>query len=107
VDIEALGDNSPALCFFVGDGKALLLVGQWLLNYDSFPTESFRVHRWSDSKECIRIEATGPQIEAEHSNVRLRPSHRFGELELIDANPETLQEDLDRALDKRATRRFS
>jgi hypothetical protein len=106
VDIEALGDNSPALCFFVGDGKALLLVGQWLLNYDSFPAESFRIHRWTDSKECIRIEATGPHIEAEHSHVRLRPSHRFRELELIDANPETLQEDLDRALDKRAIRRL-
>lgn len=101
LDIEPLGDNAAALCFFVGDRKALLLVGQWLLKYDSFPAESFRLHRWRVTKDCIRIEVTGSQIKAEHSTVRLRPSYRFRELELIDAVPETLQEDLDRALDKR------
>jgi hypothetical protein len=100
LDIEPLGDNAPALCFFVGDRKALLLVGQWLLEYDSFPAESFRVHRWRETKECIRIEVTGPQIEPEHSTARLRPSHRFRQLQIIDAAPETLQQDLDRAFDR-------
>ena len=101
LDIEPLGDNAPAFCFFVGNGKALLLVGQWLLEHDLFPAQSFRLHRWRDNQESIRLEVTGPEIEPEHSTVRLRPSYRFGQLELIDATPETLQEDLDRALDKK------
>jgi len=100
LDIEPLGDNAPALCFFVGDGKALLLVGQWLLNCRSFPARSFQLHRWRESKECFRIEVTGPQIEAEPSKVQLRPAHRFRQLEIIDAAPGSLQDDLDRALDK-------
>ena len=101
LDIEPLGDNAPAFCFFVGDGKALLLVGQWRLEHDLFPAQSFRLHRWRDNQETIRIEVTGPQIEPEHSTVRLRPSYRFRQLELIDGAPETLQEDLDRAFDRK------
>ena len=96
LDLEPVGDNSPALCFFVGDGKALLLVGQWLLKYEAFPAESFRLHRWADSKKPIRIEVTGRALDAKQSGVRLRPSHRFGKIEVFDATPETLQADLDR-----------
>jgi hypothetical protein len=98
VEIEFIGDDGPALCFFVGGGKAVLLVGQWLLEYDSFPCESFRVHRWSDIKKPIRIETSGPTIEPEKSSAQLRPSYKFGRVELLDAAPETLQGDLDRAL---------
>lgn len=97
LDIEPLGDNAPALCFFVGEGKALLLVGQWL-EYDSFPAESFRLHRWADTREPIRIEVTGRPLKAAHSTVRLRPGHRFGKIEMLDATSETLQDDLDRVL---------
>jgi len=102
VDIEFIGDDGPALCFFVGGGKALLLVGQWLMDYDSFPCEPFRLHRWSDTKRPIRIEVTGRAIEAKKSNVQLRKSHKYGRAELLDAAPETLQEDLDRALSKQS-----
>jgi len=102
VDIEFIGDNGPALCFFVGEGKALLLVGQWLMDYDSFPCESFRLHRWSDTKRPIRVEVTGRAIEAEKSNVQLRKSHKYGKSELLDAAPDTLQEDLDRALNRQS-----
>jgi hypothetical protein len=102
VDIEFLGDDGPALCFFVGGGKALLLVGQWLLDYDSFPSESFRLHRWSDTKRPIRIETTGKPIGAEKSNVTLRRTHKYGRAELIDATPSTLQQDLDLALSGRS-----
>jgi hypothetical protein len=98
LDIEPLGDDSPAFCFFVGEGKALLLVGQWLLNYDSFPTKSLQIHCWADTKEPIRIETNGQSIEPEQSKIKLRPTHRFGKIELIDATPETLQTDLDRTL---------
>lgn len=98
LDIEPIGDHGPALCFFVETGKALLLVGQWLLECDSFPSESFRIYRWSDTKRPIWIEVTGRPIDTEHSTVRLRPSHRFGKLKLFNATPETLQADLDRAL---------
>lgn len=97
-DIEPLGDNAPALCFFLDEGKALLLVGQWLLEVDSFPADSFRLHRWADTKKPIRIEVTGQPLKAGHSTVRLRPRHRFGKMEMLDATPETLQDDLDRVL---------
>jgi hypothetical protein len=101
LDIEPLGDDAPALCFFVGERKALLLVGQWLLKHEAFPAASFRLYRWRDSKKCIRIEVTGSQIETEHSTVQLQPSYRLRQIELIDAAPETLQEDLDRAFAKK------
>lgn len=104
LDIEPLGDNAPALCFFTGDREVLLLVGQWLLEHDSFPTKCFRVHRWRKTQKCIRIEVTAPQVEPEHSTVRLRPSYRFRQMELIEATPETLQEDLDRVLDRKTKR---
>jgi len=100
LDLEPLGDNAPAYCFFVGDGKALLLVGQWLLEYDSFPAESFRFHRWADTKEPIRIEVIGRPLDATPSTVGLRPNHRFGKMEAFDATPATLQDDLDRSLCK-------
>jgi hypothetical protein len=98
LDLEPLGDDAPAFCFFVEERTALLLVGQWLLPYDSFPTLTFRVHRWSDTKEPIFIEANGPQIEPEPSGVQLRRNHSYGKIELIEAAPETLQNDLDRVL---------
>lgn len=98
LDLEPLGDDAPALCFFIGDGKALLLVGQWLLEYDSFPAESFRLHRWADTKKPIRIEVTGQTLHATSSTIRLRSNYRFGKAEVLDATPETLQDDLDRAL---------
>jgi hypothetical protein len=101
LDIEPLGDNAPAFCFFVGEGKALLLVGQWLLEHDSFPAKSFQVHCWTNTKDPIRIETNGQPIEPEQSTVTLRPSHHFGKIVLFDATPETLQSDLDRALTRK------
>jgi hypothetical protein len=100
LDLEFVGDHGPAYCFFVGDGKALLLVGQWLLQTASFPCVSYRLHRWSDTKRPIRIEPIGPPIEAEHSSVRLKPDYRSKGIELFDAAPETLQQDLGRAFGK-------
>jgi len=82
----------------VGEGKALLLVGQWLLKYDSFPAEPFRLHRWADTNKPVRIDVIGQPLKAAHFTVRLRPSHRFGIIDMLDATPETLQEDLDRVL---------
>ena len=98
LDIEHMGDDGPAFCFFVETGKALLLVGQWLLKCDSFPAESFRLYRWSDTKKPIWIEVIAKPICAEHTTVRLRPSHQFSKINLFDATPETLQADLDKAL---------
>ncbi len=100
--IEPLGSHDPALVFFAGDGKALLLVGQWLLSYRSFPSTSFRLYQWADTKKPIRIEPTGRRISPEHSTVQLRPSYRFADVEVFEATPETLQNDLDRAFDKKA-----
>jgi hypothetical protein len=106
IDIEPMGDHGPALCFFVESGKALLLVGQWLLECDSFPSESFRLYRWSDTKKPIWIEVTGRPIDVEHSTVRLKPFHRFRKISLFDATPETLQADLDKALGTKSASSF-
>jgi len=100
LDLEPLGDDAPAFCFFVDEGKALLLVGPWLLKYDSFPAESFRLHRWADTKKPIRIDVIERPVNAAASKARLRPSHRYGKIEVLDAAPETLQDDLDRALER-------
>lgn len=98
LDVEPIGDDAPALCFFMGERKALLLVGQWLLKYDSFPSKSFRLHVWSENETPIRIDAIGPVVRAESSSVLLRSGYRKRQFELIDAAPETLQADLDSTL---------
>jgi hypothetical protein len=61
---------------------------------------SFRLYRWAATKECIRIETLGASIEPEPSTVQLRPSHRYGKVELLRTSPGTLQADLDRSLGK-------
>ena len=102
LDIEPLGDNGPALCFFTAGGEALLVVGQWLLEQRSFPSRAFRLRRWSDTKKPIRIESTGAEIIPEHSTVRLHAHYEMGYVELFAASPETLQQDLERAFGHRA-----
>jgi len=102
LDIEPLGSHGPALVFFAADGNALLLVGQWLRGYRSFPSTSFRLYRWADTKKPIRIEPTGPRVKPEHSTVQLRPNYRLSDVETFKATPETLQDDLDRAFNKSA-----
>jgi hypothetical protein len=101
-DIEHLGSHGPAYCFFVDNGKALLLVGQWMLPYRRFPSLSFSLHRWSDSGEPIRVEVRGGRVKPEHSTVALRQGYRNSDIELFDANPETLQEDLQNSFGKSA-----
>lgn len=98
LEIEPIGDNAPAWCFFIDPNRALLLVGQWLLDYHVFPSSSFRLHCWANTRKPIRIESTGPALAAEHSAVQLRPAHHFRKIEVFDATRETLQQDLDRAL---------
>lgn len=97
LECEHLGSHGPAFCFFVGNGKALLLVGQWLLRNRSFPSLNFRLHRWSDTGKPIRIELTGSKIKAEPSTASLRPGYRNKDIEVFDASPDALQADLDRA----------
>jgi len=106
LNIQPVGDDGPALCFFVENGKALLLVGQWLLECDSFPSQSFRLYRWSDTKKPIWIEVTGSPIELEPSTVRLTHSDHSRKIVLFDATPETLQADLDRALETASASSF-
>lgn len=98
LDIEPLGDDAPAYCIFVGDGKALLLVGQWLLEYESFPAESFRLHRWADTKAPIRMEIMGRPTDAEKCNVKLQPGHKYSKAQVVSATEATLQQDFDREL---------
>lgn len=100
-EIEHLGSHGPAYCFFVENEQALLLIGQWLLEVREFPASAFRLHRWSDTGQPIRIEVTGKQLEPEHSTVTLRSTYRNGDIEVFRAKPETLQNDLDSAFQKR------
>ena len=96
-DIEPLGSHGPAYVFFSDDGRALLLIGQWLLQRRKFPTQSFRLHRWADTGEPIRIMPSGGKIKPEQSNVRVPSSPRVPDIAIITAAAETLQDDLDRA----------
>jgi hypothetical protein len=100
LDIEPLGSHGPAWVFFVGNGKALLLVGQWLLRFRKFPSLSFRLYQWTDTKEVIRIAPTGKRAKLEASTAQLRASYRPIHAEVFEATPETLQNDLDRAFSK-------
>ncbi len=101
-DVEHLGSHGPAYCFFTGTGQALLLIGQWLLEVESFPTRAFRLHRWNDCKAPIRIESLGATVEPRSSTARLKPSYRIRDVEVFSAKPDTLQEDLDRAFGQKA-----
>ena len=100
-DIEPLGSHGPAFVFFADGGMALLLVGQWLLRYRSFPSKSFRLYQWADTRKPIRLEPTGRRIKPEHSTVQLRANYRLSDVEVFEATPETLQHDLDRAFERR------
>lgn len=102
LDIEPLGSHGPAVCFITG-GEALLLVGQWLLEQRSFPSTAFRLSRWSDTKKPIRIESTGAEVIPEPSNIELRANYKMGDVELLEASAETLQQDLDRAFGRGET----
>ena len=102
LDIEPLGSHGPAWVFFADGGQALLLVGQWLLDVRSFPSRSFRLYRWADTKKPIRIKSTGKRVKPEPSTVHLRASYRLADVEVFEATPETLQDDLDRTFGQRA-----
>lgn len=96
-DIEHLGSHGPAYCFFTADGTALLLVGQWLMEFPRFPSLSFRLFRWADDGRPIRIETTGETIEPEQSIVALQGHYTNGDIEVFRAQPPTLQQDLENA----------
>ena len=97
IDVEHLGSYGPAYCFFVGEGQAILVVGQWLLECEPFPAASFQIHRWSDTGKPIRISATGPAIECLPSPAKLKRNHHFRQVEIFPGTPETLQQDMDSA----------
>jgi hypothetical protein len=100
-DIEPQGSHGPAYCFFAGDGQAVLLVGQWLLERRKFPTLSFRLSRWSQDGTPIRIEAIGKKVKPEPSTVSLRGGYSNCDVEVFPASPDTLQRDLDTAFGRR------
>ena len=101
LDIEPLGSHGPVYVFFADDGKALLLVGQWMLSARRFPCASFRLYQWADTKEPIRIEPLSRRLKPEPSRVQLRSTYRFSDVEVLEATPETLQSDLDKAFEKK------
>ena len=102
LDIEHLGSHGPAYCFFTGDGRALLLVGQWLMRTPRFPSLSFRLLRWVENGTPIRLEVTGSKTAPEHSSVALQSHYSNGDIEIFRAQPQTLQQDLENAFGKGA-----
>jgi hypothetical protein len=103
LDIEHLGSHGPAYCFFTDDNRALLLIGQWLLRAPKFPSLSFRLFRWIDDGMPIRIESTGRKAKPEHSTISLQSHYSNGDIEVFPAQPETLQQDLEKAFGKGAS----
>lgn len=103
LDLEPLGSHGPVFVFFADDGKALLLVGQWMLSVRSFPCASFRLYQWAETKEPIRIEPLSRRLKPEPSTVQLRSTYRLSDVEVFDATPETLQSDLDKAFEKKVS----
>jgi hypothetical protein len=101
IDIEPQGSHGPAYCFFAGDGQAVLLVGQWLLERRKFPTLAFRLSRWVEDGQPIRIEAIGKKVKPEPSTVSLRGGYSNRDVEVFTARPDTLQQDLDAAFGRR------
>jgi len=99
-DVHPVGDDAPAYVFFAGEGKAVLLVGQWLLEHDEFPSLSFRVTRWADSGKPITVEPRSAEVATEPSTVQM-PSGDVPRIAVFDATPATLQQDLDRAFGSR------
>jgi hypothetical protein len=102
LDIEHLGSHGPAYCFFTADGRALLLVGQWLMRVPRFPSLSFRLFRWVEDGKPIRIEVTGRKAAPEHSTVGLQSHYSNGDITIFRAQPQTLQQDLENAFGKGA-----
>jgi hypothetical protein len=101
-EIEHQGSHGPAYCFFSSDGDALLLIGQWQMGVKRFPSLSFRVMRWVDDGSPIRIEVTGRKVKPELSTVSLQGHYSNGDIEILKAQPDTLQQDLDRAFGRGA-----
>jgi hypothetical protein len=102
LDIEHLGSHGPAYCFFTVDGRAMLLVGQWLMQARGFPSLSYRLFRWVEDGTPIRIEVTGSKTAPEHSTVALQSHYSNGDIEVFRAQPQTLQQDLEHAFGKGA-----
>lgn len=96
VEIQPIG-TGVAYVFFAERGEAILVSGQWQLEYRPFPVSSFQIFRWADTKEPIRIESNGTYILPEESDVIMRPDYTAGKVELFTAYPDTLQENLDAA----------
>lgn len=94
-DVEHLGSNGPAYCFFSDDGQALLLVGQWLLEAKSFPSLRFRVLRMAGTGEPIRVESGGEEITPRTFTTVLRTTHKVEPITLLRAGTENLQAVLD------------
>jgi hypothetical protein len=103
LDIEHLGSHGPAYCFFTDDNRALLLIGQWLMRVPKFPSLSFRLFLWIDDGTPIRIESTGRTAKPEHSTISLKSHYSNSDIEVFPAQPETLQQDLEKAFGKGAS----
>jgi hypothetical protein len=98
LDLEPQGSNGPVIALLTESGECLLLVGQWLLEQEGFPSHSMRVYRWSSDGEPIRIESLGPKLKPVQSNAGLKNSHRAANIHIFPAKLATLEHDLDVAL---------
>ena len=97
-DVEHLGSNGPAYCFFSEDGQALLLVGQWMLEAKQFPSLKFRLLRMADTGEPIRIESQAEEFIPPTYSTRLRTTYNISPVTRLQATPQNLQATLDSAL---------
>jgi nucleoid DNA-binding protein len=103
IQVQPIG-SGEAHVFLSDSGEAVLLNGQWQLEYKPFPVADFKVHRWADTKEPIRIESSSKLVFPEESNVEIRRGYVMGDVELFRARPDTLQHDMDAAFGKSVDR---
>jgi hypothetical protein len=119
VEVVEIGDRDPALAFDLGDGKILLLQGQWLRDVETygapppesgkedeygeeyvnglpppfaFPSAAFTVTRLEHSGDVFGIEVQGEYLKPEPAVDALTAEYEFGDSELVDGRIDALAE---------------
>jgi hypothetical protein len=111
-------DNEPVLVFDIGEGKLLLLQGQWLRDattyganprdgdpFDeylnglpapySFPSTDFTVIRLPHSGEVLRVLVGGKYLKPDGPVVAMRAEYEFGMSEILDGRFEEVADVLE------------
>ena len=118
-EVAMLGNNGPILAMDIGDEKILFLQGQWLYDceiYDaeipndevgdqffngfpnphSFPSSEFRISRFPNTGEVLKILVSGDYLIPGDPVDALKPDHLFQPSELFNGSLDNLGVVMDR-----------